>query len=152
MPNKAIWQKTLVYILFEVSSCKFNSHKRPCMKMNFGENILHFLSERTKYTNKLNWNKQKEEQCKTISNNINLLKNAKDVVALDTVKFFYTTFSYTSFTYCSTYSACGKIITKRIDKLGKRQKRVARHSITDEFSDHSIKVLTNFPGAYLDSH
>ena len=72
----------------------------------------------------LKWDKHNEEQCKTISRNISLLKKAKQFVPQDTLITLYNTLVLLHFYYCSSVWHDGN--NTNIDKLFKLQKRAAR--------------------------
>jgi hypothetical protein len=69
---------------------------------------------------KLNWSEQNEEQYKKISSNINLLRNAKDFVDLDTLKIMYNALVMPHFIYCSTVWQNSN--QENLDQLYKLQK------------------------------
>ncbi len=87
----------------------------------------------------LKWNKHNEMQCKTISNNIALLKRAKLFVNRDSLIKIFNALVWPHFNYCSTIwnDGCCSII----DKLFILQKRAARVITGDTYEVRSMQTL-----------
>ncbi len=88
---------------------------------------------------KLNWNRQNDEQCNKISKNINLLKKAKDFVGLDTLQTVYNALVMPHFNYCSTIWHNNN--QKHLDKLYKLQKRAARIITKSDYTIRSSHIF-----------
>ena len=107
-----------------------------------GNNIKRVYQKKTLgmiLDDQLKWNKHNEMQCKTISNNIALLKRAKLFVNRDSLIKIFNALVWPHFNYCSTIwnDGCCSII----DKLFILQKRAARVITGDTYEVRSMQTL-----------
>ena len=89
----------------------------------------------------LKWNKHNNEQCKTISRSISLLKRARQFVPQETLLTMYNSFVLPHFSYCSTIWHDGN--NTNMDKLYKLQKRAARVITGSQYDERSTETCNN---------
>jgi hypothetical protein len=86
----------------------------------------------------LKWNEHNNEQCKTISKGIALLRNAKGFVSQEVLVTMYNSLVLPYFNYCST--AWHDNNSSHINNLNKLQKRAARVITSSDYSIRSVQI------------
>ncbi len=85
--------------------------------------------------NKLKFDKQVEILCKNAARQLNILYRFKGIYDLKEREKIYNTFVLSNFNYCPiVWHFCGKVNTKKIDKI---QKRALRFMFNDKNSSYS---------------
>jgi hypothetical protein len=83
-------------------------------------------------------NEHNNEQCKTISKGIALLRNAKGFVSQEVLVTMYNSLVLPYFNYCST--AWHDNNSSHINNLNKLQKRAARVITSSDYSIRSVQI------------
>ena len=87
----------------------------------------------------LKWNEWNNEQCKTTSKGIALLRNAKHFVSQEVLVTMYNSLVLPYFNYCSTVWHDNN--TSHINSLFKLQKRAARITTNSDYSIRSTQIF-----------
>ena len=87
----------------------------------------------------LKWNEWNNEQCKTISKGVALLRNAKDFVSQEVLATMFNSLVLPYFNYCSTVWHGNN--SSHTDNLFKLQKRAARIITNSDYSIRSTQIF-----------
>jgi hypothetical protein len=98
----------------------------------------------------LKWDKHNEEQSKTISKNIALLRRAKSFVPRHVLEKMYNAFIIPNFYYCSTVWYNGS--KNKLTKMSKLQKKVAHVNTGDSYDIRSNEVFQNLNWLPMNTH